>query len=206
MGSTNYQEYVVTFAPGFLLKTWGKKFLQGIAKVLDSELVDRAKESVKAHIIEVAPDSALATLGRERQLEKYPPMSLATYRSYLQAAWEVWPGGGTEGGLLAALSAALPGPTYEIWEQIDGGPFTYDGWSSFYVLLRDPIPWDFWQYGTDRTWGEKESTWGSTATPAEIKFLRQLIKKWKGGHNKLEGIALNLSSMLIWPGTPEIEV
>lgn len=207
MPTTTYQEYIVAFAPGFLLKQWGKAFLQGIAKVIDTELVDRAKESIKAHILETAPLSALPTLGKERLLERYPTMTDENYRSYLKKAWETWPGGGTEGGILAAFSAALPGPEYQVLEQIDGGGFPYSGWNAFYVLIRDPIPWEYWQYNDPGvTWDQKDLTWDSTATPAEIAFLRALAKKWKGGHNHLQGIILNLNPEIIWPGTPEIIV
>ncbi len=204
MSSTLYQDFIVLFSPGFLLKKWGKSFLQGLAKVIDIELVDRAKESVKAHIVEVAPASALATLGRERLLERYPTMTDDAYRAYLLAAWEVWPGGGTEGGLLAAFNAALPGPLYSVVDQADDPPVPFSGWNAFYVVIDAPLPWSRWQYGDGHHWGDTGLTWGSTATPAEIAFLRALAKKWKGGHNHLQGFILDLAGDLVWPGTPDI--
>lgn len=204
MPTTLYQDFVVLFAPGFFLKKWGKAFLQGVAKVVDEELVDRAKESVKAHICEVAPVSALPTLGRERLLERYPPMSDDDYRNYLLAVWDVWPGGGTEGGMLAAFNAALPGPVYEVLEQVDGGGYVYSGWNAFYIHLTAFLPWSQWTYGSGYQWGKAGLTWGSTATPADVAFLRALAKKWKGGHNHLQGIILDLDTEIIWPGTPDI--
>lgn len=204
MATTTYQEYVITFAPANLLKTWGRAFLQGIAKVIDTELLDRAKESVKAHILEEAPVSALAALGRERLLERYPPMSDATYREYLKAAWDTWPGGGTEAGILAALSVALPGPGYALLDRAGIGGYPYPSWVSFYIYIGAPLPWDYWQYGNSHTWGESGLTWGSTMTSAELKFLRALIRKWKAGHSHLQGIILALSPELIIPGTPSL--
>lgn len=77
-------------------------------------------------------------------------------------------------------------------------------WSLFWVEITAPGPLG-WQ---PRLWGDGHefgdgATWGSTATAAQVQFVREIIRKWKSAHGVCESIFVRWPSghVVTWKGT-----
>ncbi len=208
-----FRTYLDSIAP-----RWGRKGRWGelwatIGLGFDA-FADAAKDAVKARFVNLAPLDALGFIGADRLLERYPVQSDASWRAWLEAAWDLWTFAGTHTSVERALHEAGFTNASVHWA-LGTAPDDYVGtwppdgdtanWSRFWVWLGDvwPLGWTVVNYGDGHTWGSYW-TWGSTATVEEINFVRAICRKWKAGHTVCAGIYVPItgSTTLTWSGTP----
>jgi hypothetical protein len=185
----SYRAWAANFVPAWLQSKVGSALVSAYALVFDfaAQLVDLSGEAGMLASFQM-PDDALPYFGAERKIPRYPTETSSQYRSRLQQAWTYWAHAGTKQGMLELLSAL--GFTAQVLEPPDWH-FQWDGntadWSRFWIEL-DGHPW------APLVWGDRTqklgggSTWGSTASPAEIAGLRRLIRLQKPGHVRCEYI------------------
>jgi hypothetical protein len=196
-----YETWILLLAPPWLLKPNAKKYLEAIGNLVDEEGVDRARESSRVGVVEVAPADALPALGRERQLERYAAESEDAYRTRLKEAFKTWGQAGTKAAVLASLNGGYPGPAWAVVENYEDDPedsgFTEDFWSRFIVKMGNsalsPWKWGTAPTGSGFTWGQTNLTWGSTATPAQLALIKSLVLKFKPAFTVFDFIRITLS-------------
>jgi hypothetical protein len=175
----NFLSYTAeALSPTVLQGARGERLAGAFALMFDT-LAETANEAVKARFLgsNTHPVDALPLIGQERMLPRYPVDSDASYRARLRDAWNAWTKAGTDVGIVAQLAAM--GLTAYVREQnID---WDWDGdtanWSRFWVVITGH-PWSRWKWGDGHTWGGGQS-WGSSATVAEVRSVRALVRKWK---------------------------
>ena len=186
-----YKDYVMSQVPPWLQRSGGKEYLESHANHLDilKEALVAALESSWALN---CPTDALAYIGSERQLEKYPNEDLETYRIRLWDAWNAWYWAGTEKGLIEQLKLAtqLSNITVRTNAQWDDGPpdGNVNWWSRFWVIIGPPHPYTAHKWGTGR-WGDGR-LWGADIHPDDLELMRRVIKKWKPSHAYCDGIRI----------------
>jgi hypothetical protein len=134
----SYREWLVRVQPPWLQGDAGRRWAEVLGAVLD-ESASLTATGVLARFAARAPEDALATLGAERTLTRYPGESGDAFRARVLGAWEFWQWSGTEYGLGLALSqlgynsAIVPVRNYDNtrWSEIDvylyAGTRSYDG-------------------------------------------------------------------------------
>jgi hypothetical protein len=133
-----YQRWLVEISPPWLRGVRGVSLVSGLGAGLD-ENASLTATGVLARFTARAPEDALATLGAERNLTRYPAESGDAFRARVLGAWEFWQWAGTEYGLGLALSqlgynsAIVPVRNYDNtrWSEFDvylyAGSRSYDG-------------------------------------------------------------------------------
>lgn len=176
-----YVQWALDNCPPWLLGPWGTKLVTAIGQMFD-DAYDEAFEAGAAGSVgsPTFPVDALALLGNERNIERYPAESNDAYSTRVKAAWESWKQAGTM-RIVSELSAL--GLTAEIKETFTAG-WDWDGdaanWSRFWSVITDH-GWSFVYWGSGGSaWGD--GVWGCDATQAEAGTLLRLIRKWKPGH------------------------
>lgn len=180
---TNFRDYVEqALSPTVLQGNRAQRLVSGGIGLMFDLMAETVNQSVKARFFgsNTFPADAMRYLGEERMLPRYPVDTDATYKARLQGAWEAWQKAGTDQGVVSQLEAM--GLTAYIREQnID---WDWDGdsdnWSRFWVIITGH-PWQRWLWGDGSLWAGGQ-TWGSTATAAEVRSIRALVRKWKPGH------------------------
>jgi Phage tail protein (Tail_P2_I) len=202
-------------APPWLQRRFGAAWMRVHGRAKDL-LVDATRQAIKARFVGLCPADALEYIGRDRLLERYPVDTDDSYRARLAAAWEAWLFGGTERGVRAALEAAGFGSVTIYTTQSPGYPPDADAanWSRFWVELAPPFPpyvaWEAVLFGAAPTGSGQLFgagwTWGSTATVADVSFVRSIIRKWKPAHAVCAQILVKLPKSgggfhtVRWPG------
>jgi hypothetical protein len=133
-----YQRWLVEISPPWLRGVRGVSLISGLGAGLD-ESASLTATGVLARFAARAPEDALATLGAERTLTRYPAESGDAFRARVLGAWDFWQWAGTEYGLRLALSqlgynsAIVPVQNYDNtrWSEFDvylyAGTRSYDG-------------------------------------------------------------------------------
>lgn len=151
---------------------------------LDQKAVtlDRMKCAVKMRFPELAPADAQARIGVERQIDRSPVDTNATYGARLVDAWNIWRWSGTAYGVLLALRdagyphamiAIVHGRLYSLASDGDlviatlpAGSWRCDAtsvfWSKFVVVL------------PSNPWGENPAS-----DDPRIDQIRRLVRRWK---------------------------
>jgi hypothetical protein len=68
------------------------------------------------------------------------------------------------------------------------------------------IPWGndpVWGASASRIWGDRALTWGTTATPAEVATVRQIIRTWKPAGTSCKNIIIAYDDSSFDPSSPE---
>jgi hypothetical protein len=182
MAVRTYRLWSLDLCPPWLHGTWGKKLIEGIGVMFD-EAYNNAFEAGAAGSVDAPtfPVDALALVGSERSIERYPAETNDQYRVRVKGAWESWAQAGTM-RLVAELEYL--GFDAEIKENHTAG-WDWDGdadnWSRIWIVITghswEPTVWG--QSG--RTW-KQNNVWGCDATYDEAATLLRLIRKWKPGH------------------------
>jgi hypothetical protein len=199
MAIRNYRAWARDLVPTWLRGEWGGALVDTFGFVFD--LIQEANYEAGASSLLDAPtfpSDALPLIGSERQIERYPSESDATYKARVAGAWIAWPQAGTPGGLLSQLTAGTFTATLK--EMKD---WNWDGdaanWSRFWTIITNH-GWTRTHWGDGRTWGS--GTWGSTASQAEAETLLRIIRKWKPAH--VVGITIVVMDPVAWAaGQPD---
>lgn len=196
---SGYRDYLTKLVPPWLQRAAGSLFLGAHGDALD-ELVAKAKDATKAGFVGLAPSDALPYHGLERLLPRWPTETDAEHRARLVAAWDTWATAGTsdgpldEGGsygLAGMLRAALPGATVLIrpYNYPYRGPLRRGYWSEFWVVLKN-TGWLRRTFGDGSKWRDG-STWGSTATRAEVEMVKNIIRTFKAAHEWCPAVVIS---------------
>lgn len=211
MAIKKYAEWLPGIAPRWLKGPRAAALFETVGVALDVT-VDAAKQAVFSRFPGLAPADALPHLGAERKIERYPADTDDSHRGRVAAAWDLWPWGGTETGMLNAFHAAgFANVTMHAARDLAGMPgegvWPPDGdtanWSRFWIRIDattaagNPFGW------ARRYWGAGQwntGTWGSTATRAEVALVRRVVATWKSAHEVCAGIYVDLpgGSRLRW--------
>lgn len=105
---SSFRDYGSKLAPPWLRGPNSKIFLEETEGEKDIQQ-DRARQSVLANFPDQGPADAVPLVGADRQLPQGTAETLANYRIRLRTTWDditSWPGAGSHGSLLFALSRA----------------------------------------------------------------------------------------------------
>ena len=148
-------------------------------------LLDRARRVIKMRCPELAPADAQARIGSERQIERGPTDTPATYGARLVDAWNIWQWSGTAFGVLTALAdIGYPAAVIEIF---NGREYSLsDG--ALVTVKRDI---GSWRMDAGATWWSKfdiifpASPWADTpsSTDPRIVQIRRIVRTWKSRHS-----------------------
>lgn len=191
MGKTN-AEWSLDLNPPWATGPVGELWVASIGFWHDL-MAEGAVQAVKANQMrsDTFHASALAHIGSERQLPRYPAETDAEYLARLRDAWSAWAKAGNFQAIIDQL--ALVGLTAEIWEQGQKGPapdhdsanvWDWDddlaNWSRFFVVVTGH-PWVRRQWGDPGMWGGTGETWGSNATAQDVATVQDIVTQWKSG-------------------------
>jgi hypothetical protein len=195
--ATDYKDFFGSQLPPWMQDTYGKVLARAVGDLKD-DLLARCKEGVKSRFPDYAAPDALAQIGTERQIDRGPGETRASYAARLKAAWETWPYAGTPTGVLSALFWAgytqvelitqkgkhwrrnpTTGIAFVNYDNAAGYTFTGSNfWNTFIVHI----------YGLPASW----VTNGVPQSDSnEAINIRRLIKKWKSGHSIVPRIVIS---------------
>jgi hypothetical protein len=167
---------------------------------------------------QVAPDDALAAMGRDRQVVRGINESSQSYASRLIKWLDARQTTGNPFALMQKLSE-YTGPlcsfrtvdytgnwfsravggaqSVNLYNPNVGSNWDWDGnatagqWSRFWVIIYPNGLWTQWQWGDSGIhWGDPNLTWGSTATPDQIATVKAIVADWKPAGTKCVNIIL----------------
>ena len=177
-----YRRWLVELSPPWLQGPRGAAVLSSLGAALD-EVVSWTLTGVLARFIQRAPEDALALLGSERGLDRFPGEHLEAYRSSLFEAWEFWRWGGTLRGLQYRLNAAgYDALIYEHYREDRAA------WAEFSVYLWPRIAsyvTDSWDDGA--LWDDG-TIWNHSLASSELARIPALINQVKPAHAKVRRI------------------
>ncbi len=191
----NFRNYLAHIVPPWLRRYWGERMVGGSISLFADLIMEGAAQAIKAPWLRsnTSPDDALPLIGTERSIPKVDGETAAQYRARLIAAWDLWERAGT---------TSYPADVLAPWGFDSDGVFVYswhDGdedaasthWSKFWVVAVDgtiagggtvTIPFDQAIWATmPLTWGAG-TTWGSSATEAQVRGMCSHLWHFKAGH------------------------
>ncbi len=192
-------------------------------------LAEAADQATKARFPEFCPPDALPYHGRDRGIVRGLLEPAVSYRARLLLWRDSWRAAGVGRSMLDQIAGfLLPNATgIRLWSQVgiiynraaDGtldisrfpGLWDWDGltslWARFWILIDsiDDVPWSRdGTWGDGELWGDDpESTWGSTASRAEVQAIRGIIDTLKpaGSVCKNVLVVLDVAAMAVPNGT-----
>jgi hypothetical protein len=179
MAVRTYTQWALDNSPPWLLGPWGEKLVRAIGRVFD-DAYSTVFEAGAAGSVDAPsfPNDALALVGSERNIERYPAETDSQYKLRVKNAWDSWSQAGTM-RLVAELDylgfeATIKENHTSSWDW-DGDA---DNWSRIWVVITGH-DWGVsnWGEGTIGT-----GVWGCDASQHEAATLLRLIRKWKPGH------------------------
>lgn len=196
----DFSEYEVQRAPAWLRGEFGAGWLMSHGFLKDG-LVEGARQATKARFLSVAPSDALPYAASDRQLERMPLDTDATWRARLVVAWDLWAYAGTRKGVKEAVERTGYASSVVLYDEFEWptGPGAVN-WAVFWVVLSGHGWTSDGTWGDPGVWGDG-GTWGSTATPQEVQLVIRLARLWKPAHARCQGVLVLLSGEL-W-GYPE---
>jgi hypothetical protein len=178
-----YREWQRRLAPPWLQEGAGGRFLEGLGEVKDG-LAEHVRQAVLARMIQRAPEDALALIGEERFLPRFPGEFVEAYRTRLLAAWEFWRRAGTLPGLVYWLRVM----GYELfvveWYRYD--PSIWAEFSLYLWPYRPEFTTDRWDDGVG-AWDDG-TTWDYTIAGVELRRVPELVREVKPAHAKVRSI------------------
>lgn len=197
-----WQDLILDLLPFWLSGSFAKRFFRSAVTPADI-ITDGIKEGVKARFVKIAPDDALDEIGSERNIERYPNETLASYRVRLAEAWETWMHAGHESSIenqFLVFAGLTNVRTYA--HRIIGNPVTpYNwqpdqnstAWSRFSHVIDQPMPWSDLIAGPEIIAGPEVIS-GTTMTASEYRIMRRIVHKWRPAH------ALGVMLTLVFDG------
>ncbi len=176
-----YEQFQSDNAPPWLKQPRGFAWLASHGVVKDIALF-RLLDAVSVRWVDLAPNDALAYLGSDRLLERYPQETDAVFRARIKGVWEVYPFAGTEFGLKTVLEQAGWYATLIMrrytnvseWAEFD--VFVYP--KNATVSLWDTMIWD-------------SGTWDYSNAGVPQDSLRRIINDFKAAHSKLRDVGVS---------------
>jgi hypothetical protein len=182
------------------------KFFHALGAAIDG-VADQVLLGVRARFPSLAPDDALSHIGRDRGIVRGFIETRQAYEERLRQWVYDRKRKGNNYTLMRQLAGYLAGfdvpfrivNNHGAWytrdadgstEYLLGNNWDWDGddtaWSRFWVIIYPPV--ELW--GSDGTWGDGEawgesdtSTWGSTATLAQVRSIKGLVEAWRAAHS-----------------------
>lgn len=179
-----YKEYQEGIAPPRFQGPAGLGWFTAHGQWHDA-LVTFLQEGVQARFPSIAPEDALAIIGAERGLSRYPNEALPAWRNRVQNAFEFWALAGTIPGVKqACLQMGYRNP--QVIEHFHAEPAA---WSEFSVVIYPGTTrYTSWKYGPSRVYGEPGLTYGINLDAAEKSRVRSVLEEIKPAHTKLRTI------------------
>jgi hypothetical protein len=179
----SYREWQKRLASAWLQQGTGGFFLESLGEAKDG-LAEAVRQAVLARMIQRAPEDALALIGEERFLPRFPGELAEAYRTRLLAAWEFWQKAGTLSGLLFLLQKA----GYEAYV-MELRHYDPSLWAEFAVYLWPYRPeWTTDRWDDGGTWDD-ETHWDYTLNGLEPIRTLELIREVKPAHARLRFIS-----------------
>ncbi len=177
----SYKKYQsVDAAPPWLQRPKGKAFLEAFGELKD-EVVDRAKESVKARFIGLAPDDSLGVHGADSQIDQGPSEAADAFRARLLDRWNHHTWRGLEKGLEDALTVHGIADV-RMYTRRDSTPFDDNThWWSRWWLFAYQHSWAQ-LFAADDVLAGDEVVCGTTMTYSELRTIRRICHKTRSGH------------------------
>jgi hypothetical protein len=211
--------------PRWLTAFASSRVLYTAGLVLDG-ITELARESVMARFpnATLQPD-ALPYLGRGRDLERGPNEPADNFATRITQAFDTYATIGHPRELLANLAPYLLPNTpilraigdLSVWDTLSSGVdslvygsanWNWDGrtqWWRAWAVIFTP------SFGPAKTYGASSArpfkygdgtVYGSGATTADVRALRNVVKKWKGGANQVINVIVSQNSALFDPTQP----
>jgi hypothetical protein len=195
----NFRTWIARNVPRVLATDFGEKLTQTFALMFDLA-AEGARQAVRGAWVgdrrQVGPAiDALGLVGAQRSLPQYPVETWAQYHARLQRAWVDWIAAGDETSIIGQLeTAGFPGAVIYT-KQSNPTMFASSDWSQFVV---------FFPLGTHTVtapaaawgsfnWGDGTNYGAVGITPAEVGTIRAIIRKFKPGHWRCDGIIFEIS-------------
>lgn len=197
--STTLRDQVADLSPTWLREDVGGTILRAFGTVLDA-LCDRTNQGVKLRFPEVGSPTALGYTGNDRNIERGPNQSDATYAAQLRVAFATWRNAGGARTILRQLQLYFPAasiPTMRavtnaaMWHTIDGGGtvaklndganWNWDGlsrWWRGWIIIESGGRWTLDYWDEIATWGDG-GCWGSDIEEGDVLSVNAIVKKWK---------------------------
>lgn len=194
----------------------------GTALLLDADW-SLLEEGIKLRMPGVGNPEALPYIGNDRQIDRGPYESDATYIERLKDAFDTWKKAGSVAVVLEQLRYYFAdGPLVPpiravadrgVWHEIDpvtaaitktvASPSNWEWdahtgsrwWRGWIIIDSSAGPWTTWQIGTSgKKIGEAGLTIGSTAKTHEVAEIRKRVLKWKPQHVDAKHVIVTFAS------------
>lgn len=190
MAEVTFRGYLKRTLPAWLLGTWGGRYLYSFGLVLDA-IMQGATDATKARMpYPTGPADALARIGQDSALERYPADTDATFRARLQARFPTWQKAGSEQAVVGQLNA-FGFANVSVYTAQEWYPGDAD-WSRFWVVI-DPTHGWTWPIWGNFNWNS--FTWSATTSPTGQILdlpasLRRLVRRFKSAHERCDYIVI----------------
>lgn len=177
----SFETYQTELAPPWH-RTREGELLNGTLGSVKDELEADLHAATLARLARYAPEDALALLGEECGLRRYPREALEVWRRRVQHAWTYWSLAGTIRGVEIALEAA--GYRAVVVEHYQDPDPTH--WAEFSVTLTplNPIVRKR-QWGGGLRWGGGDRWGGLDPNGTPLDALADLVREVKPAHTRL---------------------
>ena len=200
-----YKQYYHAIVPPCLQSTTGKQWTDGVGQHFD-DLLEQAKDAVKARFPVTAaaiPDAtALARIGDDRRLRRYPGETDTQYGGRLQQVWTIKQKGGTGRAIITDLEG-LGYSGISFIKNADWGPSPPDGvttwWSRFWCVIQGH-PFTAPTYGSGLLYGGATLYGIVGATAADLDTIKRVIKDSKPAHSYCSHIVIAYSTAILPAG------
>lgn len=199
----SYRSFIAALARGIsaLADGPGQAFVGALHGFLADGIAAAASQAVRSPwmTLKDQPDDALAPIGSERNMPRYPGESTASYRARLHGAWRAYARAGDESSILTQLAAAgyAGAVIFDAWTTAIYPPLDCNGnrwWSRFIVFFPvgapnvpgPPKTWDSfsWDDGT---------VYDMTGNSDAVATIRGIVAKWKPVRWRFSGLIFQLS-------------
>jgi hypothetical protein len=220
MTTPRFRTLYKRLAPSWLTEGDGELVLTSLTLTLDA-YAERLRQGVRARFPELAPEDALAALGRDRRIPRGVGELRDRYAARVIRAIDDWRTAGNAFALMGQLQGYL-GPvklrTVDArgnWYTMnaDGttswvlntGDWQWDAepatkWSRFWVLIYDAFTTGA-QYGDGTEYGDG-TLWGVSGTIGQIQTIRGIVRRWKPAGTRCVNIIAVLDPALFDPADP----
>jgi hypothetical protein len=176
-----YADFESELAPTWLQFPIGSAYLEAHGQAKDAQ-VDWVIDSILIRFAPYADSSALALIGVERNLKRYPGESLEAFRDRALNAFDFWSLAGTKTGLELALEQLGYTPTV-----IEFGATNPLEWDRFSVILRPGTKFygtEKWGQPIGKKWNSSGTKWGLGIREDETQRILGVIRSVKAAHSR----------------------